>query len=196
MSRHPFDRSEMGDMDDHGTARDSTIEELERYASLTAERPPSDLADRVMSAVERAPAPRRGILAWLSMPSGSGRPLQRLARVTVVAATLVLAVAGALFAGELAQLFRDGTGSSPSPSITESLEPSPSESVAPSPSQSPEQSEDASESPEASDAPSATPRPTTQGTPQPTATESDDESKSPTPSQTPDETDTPEPTST
>lgn len=195
MSRHPFDPSEV----DGGIApRDSAVDELERYAAMTTDRAPSDLADRVMSAVAGQPKPRRGLLAWLATPPSAGRPLAQLARVTVVAATLVLAVAGALYAGQLAQLIRDGVGSSPSPTVTESVEPTPSESLSPSPSVSPEGSE--SESPEqssepASAAPSATPRPSAsqgQGSAQPSPTHSEEESKSPTPSPTPEETDAPE----
>jgi hypothetical protein len=200
MSRQPFDPSELDDrVTRPGDPIDPAVEELERYASLTADRPSHDLADRVMSAVERAPAPRRGILSWLALPSG-GAPLRRLARVSVLAATLVLAVAGALFAGELAQLFRDGVGSSPSPSVIESVEPSPSESAAPSLSGTPEESEDASGSPEASEEPgsaqpSATPRPTsTAGQPSPTGSE--EESTTPRPSATPEQTGSPTPTQT
>lgn len=195
MSRSPFDPSEVdGGLD----PRDPAIEELERYAAIASDGAPGTLADRVMSAVAAEPTPRRGLLAWLVTPPSAGRPFARFARVTALAATLVLAVAGALYAGELARLVRDfgvGTTPQPSPSISESFEPSPSPSVSPGPSVTPEESE--SESPDASGAPgssspAATPRPST-GQPSPTGSE--DESKSPTPSPTPDETETPEPAS-
>ncbi|HEY4634565.1 MAG TPA: hypothetical protein VIH00_11685 [Candidatus Limnocylindrales bacterium] len=196
MSRSPFDPSEVdGSLD----PRDPAVEELERYATIASDQAPGNLADRVMSAVAAEPTPRRGLMAWLVTPPSAGRPFARFARVTVLGATLVLAVAGALYAGELARLVRDfsvGSTPQPSPSITESFEPSPSQSVSPSPSISPVESE--SESPEqsgapGSSAPTATPRSSTS---QPSPTGSEDESKSPSPSQTPDETDIPEPTST
>ncbi|HEY4767600.1 MAG TPA: hypothetical protein VII26_01535 [Candidatus Limnocylindria bacterium] len=195
MSRSPFDPSEVdGSLD----PRDPAVEELERYATIASDQAPGNLADRVMSAVAAEPTPRRGLMAWLVTPPSAGRPFARFARVTVLGATLVLAVAGALYAGELARLVRDfsvGSTPQPSPSITESFEPSPSESISPSPSVSPVEPE--SETPEQSAEPSAaataTPR---QSTSQPSPTGSEDESKSPSPSQTPEETDTPETTST
>jgi len=195
MSRSPFDPSEVdGSLD----PRDPAVEELERYATIASDQAPGNLADRVMSAVAAEPTPRRGLMAWLVTPPSAGRPFARFARVTVLGATLVLAVAGALYAGELARLvqnFTVGSTPQPSPSITESFEPSPSQSISPSPSVSPVESE--SESPEQSGEPSAaataTPR---QSTSQPSPTGSEDESKSPSPSQTPEETDTTEPTST
>jgi hypothetical protein len=194
MSRTPFDPSEV----DGGLGpQDPAVEELERYATIANDHGPGDFADRVMSAVATEPTPRRGPLAWFVAPASSGRPFARFARVTALAATLVLAVAGALYAGDLARLVRDfGVGSTPRPSATESFEPSPSESPSPTPSVSPVESE--SQSPEptgapGSSAPAATPRPSTG---QPSPTESEDESKSPTPSQTPEESDTPEPAST
>ena len=188
MSRTPFNPFEV----DGGLGpRDPAVEELERYATIANDQAPGDLADRVMSAVATEPTPRRGLLALLVAPPSAGRPFARFARVTALAATIVLAVAGALYAGELARLVRDfGVGSTPRPSPTESFEPSPSESPSPTPSVSPVESE--SESPEQSGEPSAAatamPR---QSTSQSSPTGSQDESKSPSPSQTPDETETP-----
>ena len=193
MSRSPFDPSEVdGSLD----PRDPAVEELERYATIASDQAPGNLADRVMSAVAAEPTPRRGLMAWLVTPPSAGRPFARFARVTVLGATLVLAVAGALYAGELARLVRDfsvGSTPQPSPSITESFEPSPSESISPSPSVSPvePESETPEQSAEPSEAATATPR---QSTSQPSPTGSQDESKSPSPSQTPEETETPEPT--
>lgn len=195
MSRSPFDPSEVdGSLD----PRDPAVEELERYATIASDQAPGNLADRVMSAVAAEPTPRRGLMAWLVTPPSAGRPFARFARVTVLGATLVLAVAGALYAGELARLVRNfsvGSTPQPSPSITESFEPSPSESVSPSPSVSPVESE--SESPDQSGEPSGVPTTTPRSpTSQPSPTGSEDESKSPSPSQTPEETEPPEPTST
>jgi len=195
MNRSPFDPSEV---DGSLAPRDPAVEELERYATIASDQAPGNLADRVMSAVAAEPTPRRGLMAWLVTPPSAGRPFARFARVTVVGATLVLAVAGALYAGELARLVRNfsvGSTPQPSPSITESFEPSPSESISPSPSVSPVVSE--SEGPEQSGEPSGVPTTTPRSsTSQPSPTGSEDESKSPSPSQTPEETETSEPTST
>jgi hypothetical protein len=195
MSRSPFDPSEVdGSLD----PRDPAVEELERYATIASDQAPGNLADRVMSAVAAEPTPRRGLMAWLVTPPSAGRPFARLARVTVLGATLALAVAGALYAGELARLVRNfsvGSTPQPSPLITESFEPSPSERISPSPSVSPVESE--SESPEQSGEPSGVPTTTPRSsTSQPSPTGSEDESKSPSPSQTPEETETSEQAST
>ena len=154
MTRRPY---EPGEIDGDGTDLDLAAGELERYAALTATAAPGDLGARVMAAVEHEPVPRRGLLGWL-LPSSSGRGLGRAVRAGALAATLVLAVAGALFAGELAQFVRDvGSGAthtqSPTPSITESPSPLPSPSLDESPSGSPEASEDASSSPGESGSP-------------------------------------------
>ena len=191
MSRRPFDPSEL---DQPSTDAERAIPELEDYVSSTATDAPRGLEERVMAAIEREPAPRRGFLAWLLMPPAAGGGLRQFTRATALAATLVLAVAGALFAGQLADIVRNvGSGSTPTPSVS----PSPSESVAPSQSTSPEPtssgspeaSGDASESPESSGSPdvggggSGGPSPV--GTP--------DQSKTPRPSPSPTATETPEP---
>jgi hypothetical protein len=145
MSRHPFDR---GELDQPSGDADRAVTELERYAKTTDADAPRGLMDRVMAAVEHEPAPRRGFLAWLGSPPAGAGP-GRYVRVGAVAATLVLAVAGALFGGRLADLVREvGGNGTPTPSVssspaeTNSFSPSPSPSVAPSPSATPEASHD------------------------------------------------------
>ena len=111
MSRRPFDPSEL-DRPAEGT--DQPVSELERYVASTATDAPRGLPERVMAAIEDEAAPRRGLLAWLFTPSATAGGMQRFARAGVLAATLVLAVAGALFAGQLAGLVRDfGGGETP-----------------------------------------------------------------------------------
>jgi hypothetical protein len=165
---------------------DGAGEELERYARRTAAHPPHDFADRVMAAVEREPAPRRTLGAWLAALASGRGPANRWAQVAVLSATLVLAVGGVLAAGELGRLIRDGNVGTPaSPSIVESASPTPS--VTPTPSAvepsatptAPAEPSEAAETPEASEAPQS------QG-PAPTASE-DHESTS----DTPDPTETP-----
>lgn len=173
MSRRPFDPSEL---DQPSADAERSITELERYAAATATDPPRDFETRVMAAIEREPTPRRGFLAWLLTPA-AGSGIGRVARVGALAATLVLAVAGALFVGQLADLVRNvGSGSptptvSPSPSSSPSVTPSPSLSPLPSPSGSPESS-------------GASPQGTANGTPGGT--------KTPRPSASPTATETPE----
>ena len=59
--------------------------ELERYVGRVHGMPSADFVDHVMSAVERAPAPRRGIIgALLGIAPGLHRPLQATALVAVV----------------------------------------------------------------------------------------------------------------
>jgi hypothetical protein len=146
MSRHPFDPREL---DQPAADRDPSVDELERYVMTADAGAPHGLSDRIMAAIEGEPAPRRGFLAWLGAPSSTGGGPRRLLRVGALAATLVLAVAGALFAGQLADLVRDVGGNatptpsvSPSPSETTSTSPSPSPSIEPSPSATPEGSDD------------------------------------------------------
>ena len=147
MSRHPFGPSEL---DQPETARESAVSELESYVATTATDVPHGLGDRVMGAIEQQPTPRRGVLAWLLPSPTMGDGFGRFARVGVFAATLVLAVAGAVLAGQLADLVRNvGTSSptptesvSPTPSISQSESPTPSASVAPNLSPSPAASED------------------------------------------------------
>lgn len=148
MTRRPY---EPGEIDGDGTDLDLAATELERYAALTGAAAPHDLGDRVMAAVEQEPVPHRGLLGWL-LPASTGRGLGRAVRAGALAATLVLAVAGAMFAGELAQFVRDvGSGAthteSPTPSLTESPSSLPSLSLDESPSGSPEASGDELSSP-------------------------------------------------
>ena len=147
MSRRPFDPEEL---DRRVTSEEGAITELERYAMASDSDAPRGLSERIMAAIEEEPAPRRGFLAWLTGPVSPGSGPGRFVRVGAVAATLVLAVAGALFAGQLADLVRDiGSGDasptptvSPSPSGAPSSLPSPSLSEAPTPSATPEASDD------------------------------------------------------
>jgi hypothetical protein len=146
MSRHPF---EPGELDQTAADLDRPVKELERFAMTSDADAPRGLSDRIMAAIEGEPAPRRGFLAWLGAPSSTGGGPRRLLRVGALAATLVLAVAGALFAGQLADLVRDVGGNatptpsvSPSPSETQSTSPSPSPTIEPTPSATPEGSDD------------------------------------------------------
>ena len=178
MTRRPYEPAEI---DGDGTDLDRAAGELERYAALTATAAPGDLGDRVMAAVGHEPVPQRGLLGWL-LPASSGRGLGRVARAGAVAATLVLAVAGAMFAGELAQFVRDvGSGAthtqSPTPSVIESSSERPSESPDESPSGSPDASQDESSSP----AQSGSPQTSEPGSAQPTAIETPGESETPRP---------------
>lgn len=139
MSRRPFDPNEL---DQPASDTDSAVGELERYTMDTHIDEPQGLTDRIMASIEHEPTPRRGLLAWLAgSPPGAGHG--RFLRVGAVAATLVLAVAGALFAGQLADLVRDvGADVTPSPSPSPSLSPVPSSSEAPSALATPEGSDD------------------------------------------------------
>jgi hypothetical protein len=181
MTRRPFDPSEL---DQPSADADRTIAELESYLGDTATGAPRGLEQRVMAAVEQEPVPRRGFLAWLLTPPASGAGARRFARAGLLAATLVIAVAGALFAGQLADLVRNVGSGSPTP--TESVSPPPSQSVAPgpttssepTPSSSPKASEDAHQSPEASGTSEASENETPEASPE----QSDDAQKSPRPS--------------
>jgi hypothetical protein len=183
MSRQPFDPDEV----DRPTADvDRSVNELQRYAMTSDADAPRGLSDRIMAAVEREPAPRRGFLAWLATLSSTGSGPGRFVRAGAIAATLVLAVAGALFAGQLADLVRDVGGNvtqtpsvSPSPSETQSTSPSPSPSIEPTPSATPEGPDDHGGS---GDAPTAQPTP--------------DETHDGTPEETPEESMTPRPSPT
>jgi hypothetical protein len=195
MSPRPFDPSEL---DQPAPDLDRAVSELESYVATTATDAPRGFEDRVMAAVEREPAPRRSFLAWLLVPPASGGGLGRFARAGALAATLVLAVAGALFAGQLADLVRHvGTGGSPTPSVS----PSQLESVAPTLSTSPgltsSPSPDASQSASETPGPSRTAGASEQETPEPTAIETPKASKTPQPSPTitPSPSPTPTPTS-
>lgn len=183
MTRRPFDR---GELDQPSADAERSVGELESYLADTAMGAPRGLEERVMAAIEHEPAPRRGLLASLLAPSGSGAGMRRLARAGLLAATLVLAVAGALFAGQLSGLIRSvGSGSptpteSVAPSQTESLVPSPTTSQEATPSGSPEASEDVHGSPGASTAPGASAEETPDATPE----ETPEGSKTPSPSPT------------
>lgn len=164
---------------------DPVLEELERYAHATRAVPPADLADRVMAAVEQAPAPRRGFLAGIAAIISGRAPGHRWAQAIVMAATLVLAVGGIFAAGELARLVRDGTnvGTSPSPveqTFSPTPEPTPTPTLTPTATPSPTPSPEASAS---ESEVSETPEPTEEPTQPPAATPSpsDDEEDSSTP---------------
>lgn len=185
MSRRPFDPQDLGAPDG---ARDPDIEgvaqELQRYRDLTAEPPTPGFADRVMSAVDREPAPRRGLLAWLP----ALRALQQPLRAAALAAVVVLAVGSALVAGQI--LHRAQTGESPSPAVTTTLSPVPSAeptepaSETPEPSESPGTQEPtpsaSTKTPEPTERSTATPEPTR--TPNPSGSGGDHESETPQPS--------------
>ncbi len=183
MTRRPFDPSEL---DQPSADADRAVAELEGYLADTATGAPGNLEQRVTAAVEQEPTPRRGMLAWLMAPGGSGGWAHGLARAGLLGATLVLAVAGALLAGQLADLVRNVGGESPTP--VQSVSPSSSESVAPSPSTSPEETSSGSpdESAGAHQSPAATGTPAASGdeTPEASPDESGEESKTPRPSAT------------
>ena len=191
MSPRPLDPD---DLDHPSAAADRAIRELERYTMATDADTPHGLSDRVMAALEHEPTPRRGLIAWLTSPSpteGAGRFL----RIGAVAATLVLAVAGALFAGQLADLLRDvGNGPSPTESVSPlpsgapSALPSPSTSETPSPSGTPEGTNDHGGSGELETA-----SPTTQPTPAQTPEDTPEVTRTPRPSATASATSTPTP---
>jgi hypothetical protein len=190
MTRRPFDPDEL---DQPSADADRAVAELEGYMADSATGVPRGFEERVMAAIEREPAPRRGLLSWLLAPSGSGGGIGPFARAGLVAATLVIAVAGALFAGQLADLVRNvGSGSptpvqSVAPSPSESAVPSPTTSPEPTPSGSPDASEDAQQSPGASGTPGGTP----DESPEPSDDDSGHESKTPRPSATATATATP-----
>lgn len=194
MSRRPFDHDEL---DEQTVFDDQAISELERYAMASDADAPHGLSERIMAAIEHEPAPRRGLLAWLIGTASQGAGPARLVRVGAIAATLVLAVAGALFAGQLADLVRDvGSGDasptptvSPSPSVAPSSMPSPSLSEEPSPTATPEASDDNGGT---GDLPTA--QPTAQQTANPTPEGTAEEMETPRPSATPSPSATPTPT--
>lgn len=186
MSRRPFDPSEL---DKPSADAERAITDLEGYVTSTAADVPRDFETRVMAAIDREPTPRRGFLAWLLTPPATGGGLGQFARVGALAATLVLAVAGALFAGQLADIVRNVGSGSPTPTVSPS--PSSSESVVPSPSLSPLPS--ASGSPEASgQSPQASPQGTAHETPEATDQETPGGTKTPRPSASPTVQETPE----
>lgn len=194
MSRRPFDPREL---DQSLADADPAISELERYVSTSATEAPHGLSDRVMAEIEAEPAPRRGFLAWLLAPSAAGSRPGRLMRGGALAATLVLAVAGALFAGQLADLVRD-VGGEPTPSPTQSVSPSPSTSEPGSPMASPSVLPSPAHTPGASDddargaLPTAVPSP--QATAEPTGDDSSEEPQTVRPSPTATASPSPTPT--
>lgn len=196
MTHRPFDPHEL---DQPSVDAERPIAELESYAADTATGAPHGLVQRVMAAVEQEPAPVRGFLGWLLTPSGSG--LRRVARASVLAATLVIAVAGAIFAGQLTGLIRSvGNGS---PSEVESVSPAPSQSPVPTRSESPRPStspgESATESLEASGEGGGSPEasesaePSENETPEPSSDGASDASKTPRPTRTASPSPTPHP---
>jgi hypothetical protein len=191
MTRRPFDPNEL---DRPSPDADRAIAELESYLADTATGAPRGLGQRVMATIEQEPAPRRGFLSCLLTPSGSNSGLRRVARASVLAATLVVAIAGAIFAGQLTGLIRNVGSGSPTP--VESVSPAPSESLVPGPtispeatSGSPEPSEDAYQSPDASGTLDASGDETPEGSPE----ESSGESKTPRPTKTASPSATPTP---
>jgi hypothetical protein len=153
MTRRPFRPDEL---DRPSVETDHPIAELESYLADTATGAPHGLARRVMAAVEQEPAPGRGLVGRLLAPVTWAGGLGRVARASVLAATLVIAVAGAIFAGQLTGLLRNAGNGSPSevesvsPTPTQSERQSPTISPEVSPSESPSPSDDAHESPRAS----------------------------------------------
>jgi len=184
MSHRRFDPEEL---DQPMPDDQRSIAELERYASTADADAPAGFTDRVMAAIERVPAPRRGIAAWLTGTSRAGGGTGRFLRAGAVAATLILAVAGALFAGQLADILRsvgsNGTptpSASPAPSVPASTSPTPSASIEVSPSATASGSDDNGGS--AGDVPTAVP--TLHETPNGTPADTPEESKTPRPSET------------
>jgi hypothetical protein len=180
--RNPGDPRDLEDTQLH----DPVSDELERYARATAHQPSGGFADRVMAAVEREPAPRRGALAWLAAAIGGRGPAGRWAQAGVLAATVALAVVGALAIGQLAERTQDNVGSSSSPAATDSAAPSPS--AAPSAAGTPSQSPSSVPSPSPAASPPATPAasPTDDETPEPGETPDDE---TPEPGETPEPSD-------
>ncbi len=171
MSRRPFDPREL---DQAVEGAGAAISELDRYVTATAADVPRGLKDQVLVALEGEPTPRRGPIAWLLTPAATTGRLHRFARAAVVAGTLVLAVAGAMFAGELAGLVQGiGRDATPiqSPSLTETARPTPSPTLDERPSVTPPASDDANASAEEHGSPEATANETGEGSRDNTANE-------------------------
>jgi hypothetical protein len=165
--------------------------ELARYADVTEESAPGGFADRVMAAIAAEPAAgrRSGVLgllgAWLTALSGPARSSLRMA---AVAAVVVLAVGGALVAGELSGLLRQGptqAGSSGSPTASPTMTVSPSPSPTPTlqPTESPGPSNEATDQPQSTGS-IETSLPASR-TPRATATEDGASKETPQPAETP-----------
>lgn len=163
---------------------DRAEQALQRYAERVHGVPPPEFIDRVMAAVEQAPAPRRGILGLIAaLPAAWHRPLHAVALVAV----LVAGVVGTIAAGELLISFRS-VGNQPSspPSVAPATvepsatsQPTPSLRVTPSPTPDPSDRETAA--------------PTERDTPDPSET---GKVETPEPTETSEPTETPEPAET
>jgi hypothetical protein len=191
VTRRPFDPRELGTPDE---APDPELEraaaELARYRDLTADVPSGGFTERVMAAVDREPAPRRGPFGWLL----SAKTWQQPLRAVAVAGVVVLAVGGALVAGEMAGLIRQApAGASATPAVTAeprrtaSPEISPSLTPPPSPTESPGTPE-----PTPSPEPSATQDSSEPATPSPTS----GATRTPSPSASGHESETSQPSAT
>jgi hypothetical protein len=189
MSRRPFGPDEAGS----STGRDPVVDELERYARLTSrEEPSAGFGPRVMADIEASPAPA-GPLPWIVRAFGGGDG--RVARATILTASVALAIAVVLFASQVGRLVHEfQVGTSPSPSVIELPTPSPLSSSAsgqPTPSASPspepptpeESGAPASEDGGASPTPTAAEEQSRTSRPSPTETPSPSPTASPTPSQ-------------
>ena len=112
--------------------------ELNRYTSLSDADPSPGFVDRVMSAVEASPAPRRAFFASLARARRMSRTLQ----LAAAAAILVVVVAGTFAGGQLAGWLRQSASPVSTPTTVASPSPTPTPSVTPSeratPSPSPE----------------------------------------------------------
>jgi hypothetical protein len=189
VTRRPFDPGEIGAGNGEGDPElERAAAELLRYRDLTAEPPTAGFVDRVMAAVEREPIRGRGLLAWLS----GARAWQQPLRAVALAAVVVLAVGGALVAGEISGIIRQGpqTGTSPAPVVT----------LTPSPTPTTEPTEPASETPgpsESSGIPESSGSPEPSGTPEPTGGDTETprptRTASPSASSSEHETQTPQP---
>lgn len=160
--------------------------ELERYADSVRPMPPVDFVDRVMAAVETAPAPRRGVIgALIGFAPGLRRPLQAAALVVV----LVAGIGGALAAGELLSGVRNSASPPAPPSVAPSETPMASPTATPTTQASPRATPSPSPSSTASASAEATQQPRSAS---PEARESE-HPKTPKPSESTDASETPEP---
>ena len=139
MTRRPFNPNE-ADM----PARDvePTVADMERYLADSAADPALDFADRVMREVASQPTPRRGLWAVLA---GVGRGPRK--RMALLAATVAAAVLAVVIAGQLPRLLPSNIGGSPEPSVTPTMEPSPTFTITPRPTEPATESEEPSPSP-------------------------------------------------
>lgn len=162
--------------------------ELERYADSVRPMPPVDFVDRVMTAVETAPAPRRGVIgALVGFAPGLHRPLQAAALVVV----LVAGIGGALAAGELLSGVRNSASPPAPPSVA------PSETPMASPTSTPTTQASPHATPSPSPSPSSTTSASAEATEQPRSSSPEasesEHPKTPKPSQSSDASETPEP---